>query len=168
MTFSITLPLETNDARTALVGVPSAERSRAYQRIVERLRALPGVRGASAITLLPLDRSVNGSNTEVAGAGQIGIDYPWVLSNFFETMDIPIVQGRGFESTDAASGGWVTVVNEALANTRWKGQIRSVSGCGPRAPKTSGSRSLASPKTLSRRGLIGLRNRKRTSLSINS
>ncbi len=100
LTFSITLPLETNDARTTIVGVPSAARSRTYQRMVERLRALPGVRGASAITLLPLDRSVNGSNTEVAGAEQIGIDYPRVLSNFFETMDIPIVQGRSFESTD--------------------------------------------------------------------
>ena len=122
LTFSITLPLENNNARTLIIGVPSAERSRTYQHIVDRLRALPGVRGASAITLLPLDRSVNGSNTEVAGAEQIGIDYPRVMSNFFETMGIPIVQGRGFESTDAASGGWVTVVNEALANTQWKGQ----------------------------------------------
>jgi putative ABC transport system permease protein len=37
-------------------------------------------------------------------------------------MGIPIVEGRGFESTDAASGGWVTVVNEALANSQWKGR----------------------------------------------
>lgn len=123
LTFSITLPLETNDARTAIVGVPSAERSRTYQRIVDRLRSSPGIRGASATTLLPLDRAVNGSNTEVAGAeSQIGIDYPRVMSDFFQTMGIPIVQGRAFESADAASGGWVTVVNEALANSQWKGQ----------------------------------------------
>jgi predicted permease len=123
LTFSITLPLETHDARTAILGVPSAERSRTYQRIVDRLRSLPGIRGVSAITLLPLDRAVNGSNTEVAGAeSQIGIDYPRVMSDFFQTMGIPIVQGRGFESADAASGGWVTVVNEALANAQWKGQ----------------------------------------------
>jgi predicted permease len=122
LTFSITLPLPNNDARTTIIGIPSAERSRTYQRVLDRLRSLPGVRGASAITLLPLDRSVNGSNTEVAGAQQIGIDYPRVMSNFFETMGIPIVQGRGFDSTDAASGGWVTVVNEALANMQWKGQ----------------------------------------------
>jgi putative ABC transport system permease protein len=122
LTFSITLPLKTNDARTTIVGIPSAKRSRTYQRIVEQLRTVPGVRGASAVTLLPLDRSVNGSNTEVAGADQIGIDYPRVLSNFFETMNIPIVHGRSFELTDATSGSWVTVVNEALANTQWKGQ----------------------------------------------
>jgi len=123
LTFSVTLPLGSHDALTAIVGVPSAERSRTYQRIVERLRALPGVTGSSAITLLPLDRSVNGSNTEVDGAeSQIGIDYPRVLSNFFETMGIPIVRGRGFEPTDARSGGWVTVVNEALAKEQWRGQ----------------------------------------------
>ena len=123
VTFSISLPLENNNIRTAILGVPSAERTRTYQRIVERLRVLPGVRAASAMTLLPLDRTVNGSNTEVAGAAAlIGIDFPRVMSNFFGTMGIPIVQGRGFEPTDAASGGWVTVVNEALANTQWKGQ----------------------------------------------
>ena len=84
---------------------------------------MPGIRGASAITLLPLDRSVSGSNTEVAGAdAQIGIDYPRVMSDFFETMGVPIVQGRGFERADAASGRWVTVVNEALANSQWSGK----------------------------------------------
>jgi predicted permease len=123
LTFSVTPPQANNNARTAIIGVPSAERSRTYQRIVDRLRSSPGIRGASAITLLPLDRSVNGSNTEVAGAeSQIGIDYPRVMSNFFETMGIPIVHGRGFESTDAVSGVWVTVVNEALANAQWKGR----------------------------------------------
>jgi predicted permease len=123
LTFSVTPPLETTNARTAIIGVASAERSRMFQRMLDRLRSAPGIRGASAITLLPLDRSVNGSNTEVAGAeSQIGIDYPRVLSNFFETMGIPIVQGRGFEATDATSGAWVTVVNQALANMQWKGQ----------------------------------------------
>jgi predicted permease len=122
LTFSITLPLPNNDARTTIIGVPSAERSRTYQRVIDQLRSSPGVRGASAITLLPLDRSVNGSNTEVAGAKPIAIDYPRVMSNFFETMGIPIVQGRAFDPTDAASGRWVTVINEALANMQWKGQ----------------------------------------------
>jgi len=35
-------------------------------------------------------------------------------------MGIPIVEGRGFASTDAASEGGVAVVNEALANMYWK------------------------------------------------
>lgn len=123
LTFSLTLPLETHNARTALVGVASAARSRTYQRIVDRLRAIPGIRDASAMTLLPLDRPVNGNNTEIADpATQTGIDYPRVMSRYFETMGTPIVQGRSFASTDITSGAWVTVVNEALATTVWRGQ----------------------------------------------
>jgi predicted permease len=43
------------------------------------------------------------------------------MSDYFETMGIPIVQGRSFQSIDAASAGMVAVVNERLVNTFWKG-----------------------------------------------
>ncbi len=127
MTFSITLPLPSNNIRTALLGVSSAERTRTYQRILEQLRGLPGVRRASAMTSVPLDRPFNGNDTEVASTSanpeaSIAIDYPRVMTGFFDTMAIPLVQGRGFEPADAATGGWVTVINETLANSAWKGQ----------------------------------------------
>ena len=44
------------------------------------------------------------------------------MGDYFETMGIPIVAGRGFERTDIASQGKVVVVNETLANRIWKGQ----------------------------------------------
>jgi hypothetical protein len=44
------------------------------------------------------------------------------MSGFLETMGIPIMQGRSFQSTDAVSAGMVAVVNETLANTYWKGR----------------------------------------------
>src|SRR5262249_49176519 len=44
------------------------------------------------------------------------------MSNYFETMGIPIVQGRGFESTDAGSQALAVIVNETLVNTFWKGK----------------------------------------------
>jgi predicted permease len=44
------------------------------------------------------------------------------MSGYFETMGIPILQGRGFQSTDTSSRGLVAVVNETLANNYWKGQ----------------------------------------------
>jgi predicted permease len=37
-------------------------------------------------------------------------------------MGIPMVQGRGFQATDAGASGLVAVVNETLVNTFWKGQ----------------------------------------------
>src|SRR5437868_5391269 len=48
--------------------------------------------------------------------------YQFVMGDYFETMGIPIVAGRGFERTDIASQGKMVVVNETLANRIWKGQ----------------------------------------------
>jgi putative ABC transport system permease protein len=118
VTFSITLPR---------AGFTTLPRVRAYQSLLEQLRAVPGVRAASAMTSLPLDRQFIGNQTEITSntamsGPSILIDYQRVMSGFFETTGIPILQGRGFESTDAASQGGVAVVNETLANTYWNGR----------------------------------------------
>ena len=117
-TFSITLPSPSFD----LMG-----RVRAYQRVLDHLRAVPGVDQASAMTSLPLDRPFLGNQTEIANSAEADasiapIEYQRVMSAFFETTGIPIVQGHGFQAADAASAGGVTVVNETLANTYWRGR----------------------------------------------
>src|SRR6476659_8085152 len=48
--------------------------------------------------------------------------YQFVMGDYFGTMGIPIVAGRGFERTDNASQGKLAVVNETLATRIWKGQ----------------------------------------------
>ncbi len=118
VTFSITLPRASFD----LMG-----RVRAYQRILDQLRAVPGVHLATAMTGLPLERPVISNQTEIAnstapGASLAPLDYQRVMSGFFETTGIPILQGRGFQSTDVASAGGVAVVNETLAKTYWTGR----------------------------------------------
>jgi putative ABC transport system permease protein len=118
VTFSVTLP----PASFNLLG-----RARAYQSLLEQLRSVPGVSGASAMTSLPLDRQYLANQTEItnntaASGPSIPIDYQRVMSAFFETTGIPILQGRGFQSTDLASEGGVAVVNETLAKTYWKGR----------------------------------------------
>jgi predicted permease len=117
LTFSITLPR---------AQYKTLDRVRVYQRLLENLRALPGVDAASAMTSLPLDRQFLGNQTEIANSttasGRLfAIEYQRVMSGYFGTMGIPILQGRGFEPTDAVLDGGVAVVNETLANTYWRG-----------------------------------------------
>ncbi len=116
-TFSITLPRASFN---------NLDRVRAYQRVLDQLRDVPGIEGACAMTSLPLDRPfvVNGTEMTQSAAepGRIAIDYQRVMSDFFETTGIAILQGRGFQRADAASEGGVAVVNETLANTYWNGQ----------------------------------------------
>jgi len=44
------------------------------------------------------------------------------MGDYFGTMGIPIVSGRGFERTDNASPGKVAIVNETLVKRIWKGR----------------------------------------------
>ena len=81
------------------------------------------------MTGLPPNRPLNANDTDIDGytAPPEGpfenVDYyQAVMSDYFETMGIPIVQGRSFEPADAASSGRVAIVNETLVNTFWKGK----------------------------------------------
>jgi predicted permease len=121
MTFSISLPVATYPQATL--------RGQLFQRVLENLRAVPGVQSASAMSGLPPERPLNANDTDIDNytAPKEGpfenVDYYQnVMSSYFETMGIPIVQGRAFEPADAASQGMVAVVNETLVNTFWKGQ----------------------------------------------
>jgi predicted permease len=118
--FSITLPPITS----GFVG-----RVREYQSILERLREVPGVASATGMTGLPLENPLSSYQTEIAGYTPASGSpnpavnyYERVMSGYFETTGIPILQGRGFQASDTASREMVAVVNETLANTYWKGQ----------------------------------------------
>jgi predicted permease len=120
VTFSLTLP-------PANYPQPRA-RAQMYQRLLERLRAVPGVQAATAMSGLPPNRPLNANDTDIdnytappEGPFKNVDYYQNVTTGYFETMGIPIVQGRAFQATDAASPGMVAVVNETLVNTFWKG-----------------------------------------------
>jgi len=120
VTFSMALPIA--DYPQAL------GRAQLYQRLLEKLRAVPGVQAATAMSGLPPNRPLNANDTDIDNytAPREGpfenVDYYQnVMTDYFETMGIPIVEGRSFSPTDAASTGMVAVVNETLVRTFWKG-----------------------------------------------
>jgi putative ABC transport system permease protein len=120
---------------TFAMSVPSvtypqgSQRVQLFQRLLGRLRELPGVQGATAMSGLPPERQVNANDTDIDnytappdGPFENVDYYQSVMSDYFDTMGIPIVEGRGFVATDAGSPGPVTVVNETMVRTFWKGQ----------------------------------------------
>jgi putative ABC transport system permease protein len=103
-----------------------AQRAQLYQRLLEKLRGVAGVQGASAMSGLPPNRPLNANDTDIGnytappeGPFENVDYYQSVMTSYFETMGIPIVQGRGFLPSDA-TGGPVVIVNETLVNTFWK------------------------------------------------
>jgi predicted permease len=120
VTFSMALPVASYPE--------PASRGQFYQRLLERLRGVPGVQAATAMSGLPPSRALDANDTDIdnytappEGPYENVDYYQNVMSDYFETMGIPIVQGRSFQPSDAASTGMVAVVNETLVDTFWEG-----------------------------------------------
>ncbi|HKQ97743.1 MAG TPA: ABC transporter permease [Candidatus Polarisedimenticolia bacterium] len=93
-----------------------------FDNVMPRLRALPGVVSAGAISNLPMGGDNASGSYEVEGrpvpedqAGPHG-DSHYVTSDYFETMKIPLVKGRFIEARDSAEATQVIVIDQELAN----------------------------------------------------
>lgn len=95
---------------------------------LDRLRALPGVQGATATTLDLIARGRNlagitpEGSTPPEGRGYFIVTHKMVAPGYFKELGIGIVKGRGIEDTDGAEGQRVAVVSEEFANYFWPGQ----------------------------------------------
>jgi predicted permease len=120
ITFAMTLPMATSEPDT---------RALAYQRLLEKLRATPGIQAATAMSGLPPTRPAVGVGTyienHVSATGEpfeIADYLQYVMTDYFGTMGIPIVAGRGFEPADVTSSGRVALINETFAKRVWQGR----------------------------------------------
>src|SRR5687768_8246749 len=108
------------------VGVPPSVASgndailRFQSEFLQRVRALPGVTHASAISLLPV--AATGNNGPVRRIDQTGdtdgvpvTEFRIVMDGYFETMGVPMLAGRALDQRDRAGTTAVAVVNETLA-----------------------------------------------------
>jgi len=111
-----------------LAGVPDSQRVATAQRLLDRLRALPGVEAASLAMNSPLGfGGVVSESVEPEGYAprrdeNMSIEYQVVGGDYFRAMGIPLVRGRAIERGDAAGALPVAVVNERFAQRFWPGQ----------------------------------------------
>ena len=88
-----------------------------YARIGDRVRVLPGVRSVTMAQTALLGGGVWKSTVYVegqTGAGH-GAHMMTVAPSFFDTMEIPLLTGRGFEHRDDRDAPRVAVINAAAA-----------------------------------------------------
>ena len=99
----------------------SPDESRAVNReLLERFRAIPGVRSASASDLTPIGGSTWNQYVEVDGyepadRGETLVWFNAVSDDYFATLETPIRAGRDFDSHDALGSNPVAVINETMA-----------------------------------------------------
>jgi putative ABC transport system permease protein len=89
-------------------------------RVLDALATLPGVRGVAATNDPELVNDGTGGSMDIAGYTprpdeDVEAEVPSVSQNYFETMGIQLIAGRGFTKADAAGSQKVAVVNEMFA-----------------------------------------------------
>ncbi|HYM22252.1 MAG TPA: ABC transporter permease [Vicinamibacterales bacterium] len=96
-----------------------------HRELFDRLRALPGVRAAGAIQLLPLSGNTSVRPYVVDGAPATPqspvAHYRIVTPGYLEAMRIPLRAGRTFTDADTADRPLVAIVNETLGRQGWGG-----------------------------------------------
>ena len=122
----VDLGFDTSHTLTASVELPDArypkpEQATAfYQTLLERVKDLPGVENASAITPLPLGGSTFVISFEVEGRnipkGQLpSSHFRAITPDYFNVMRIPQISGRAFTNHDDEKSPGVVIINESFA-----------------------------------------------------
>ena len=106
-----------------------AARAKEFQRrALEAIQTLPGVKQATVADIVPLfnggfgrtlfregEDTTNGQNGKVTQFGAVSPDY-------LQTMGVPLLQGRGFDSSVREDSPRVAIINETAAKQIWPNQ----------------------------------------------
>jgi putative ABC transport system permease protein len=91
-----------------------------YHDLLESLQALPGVVSAGGIVPLPLTRSDINTTFAIEGRPVPEAEEPSaglrvISPSYFQTMKIPLIHGRAFDTRDSEKAPPVVIINEELA-----------------------------------------------------
>jgi putative ABC transport system permease protein len=104
-----------------------AKRTEFFQRVLERVRILPGVKAAGFTSALPLTWP-GGTNGFTPEGMPLKRDVTYdandrvVTPGYFETMRVPLRRGRLINESDGKDAPPVAVINETMARKFWPGQ----------------------------------------------
>ena len=105
----------------SLVGDSPTETSNFYKRLVEDAVRIPGADNATLCEFIPMSSEVDASSVVPEGFEMpkdqeaINLFSNVVDEHFFDVLRIPVVNGRGFRTSDKADAPRVAVVNEQFA-----------------------------------------------------
>ncbi len=99
------------------------------EAVVRRLSTLPGVRSVAATATPPLGGSAPRVGVRLEGEAPLPSEqtarsaewYP-VSTDYFRTLEMPLVRGRAFDTSDRLESRPVAIVNRAMAERFWPGE----------------------------------------------
>jgi predicted permease len=108
---------------------PAEQRPVYFALLLERMRALPGVQSAALAMRSPVDFSMQLRRIEVPGftppPGTEGVSSNTVTPEYFRTLDIALLRGRGFTDQDRQNRPKVALASESMARA-WFGNTEAI------------------------------------------
>jgi macrolide transport system ATP-binding/permease protein len=98
-----------------------------FDHLMERIRAYPGIQSVSLERYVPLwftgrsYTSVRIQGYTPASNEDMGIDCNVVGPDYFQTLQIPLMNGQDFAEQDRTDAPKVVIVNQTMANRFWPG-----------------------------------------------
>src|SRR4029450_2121013 len=92
--------------------------------LVDKVRAVPGVRGAAATDALPLEGFGNGMPFLIAGrdvidrANRQACGFKMVQADYFSVLGIQVIKGRAFTDRDVKGSPRGAVINQVTGRRR--------------------------------------------------
>ena len=113
---------------TGLLHYTDPQREQFYKQLIDKTRLAPNVASATLTSAIPM--AIGGSMIGVvpegvqlkSGQEPLQVFDTVASDGYFQTMNIPIVDGRGFLETDKSNNPLVAVVNEHFAHHYWPNQ----------------------------------------------
>lgn len=107
------------------IGYSPAQRQTFYRALLDRVRAMRGVRSAALTQSLPMGEDVFTTPVSVPGyraqaeQEQPSAIYDIVSTGYFSTMGIRLLRGRDFTAADGPSAASVAIINQKMADRFW-------------------------------------------------
>lgn len=99
-------------------GIGPAQAKQAHERVLEAVRAIPGVVSAAAMTHPLLSGGRDGqtlSAPEIEDGRPVNVAANTISPGFFDTLGIPIIAGRAFSERDDQEAPAVVILNQSAA-----------------------------------------------------
>jgi predicted permease len=104
---------------------PRDDKSAFYDRLMERVAALPGVTSVgltNGVPLIPFNTSLNVfpvGPARIPNTESVQADWRVIRGDYFETLGVPVLRGRTFDAADNNDAPKRLIVNETLARQIW-------------------------------------------------
>jgi putative ABC transport system permease protein len=129
---SVPLGFNTEHTMTASIGgnftrmATPEDTERIHRDVLERLRATPGVRAAAAtnavpqLSAQPVQRPVIIEGRTAGDGRKFEANFNFASDSYFRTLEVPVLAGREFQTSDRLGAPRVAVINASMAKY-WEG-----------------------------------------------